>query len=528
MQRVLKFARPFLAGLMFACLLGAANAQLKVTFLHTNDLHARVEPATWQGEQYGGYSRLATLIKQVRSESINPVLLDAGDVFQGTLYFNVYEGMADLAFMNYIGYDAMVIGNHEFDKGPAPLARFIEQANFPVLGVNLNLENEPSLKDIVGRSAVIEVDGHRIGIVGVVLPNLHDIANPGPTVSQYEMFESTQEEVDALREDGINKIVLLTHVGLGNDLELAERINGVDLIIGGHSHSVLGEISLHEPLQGQHPYPIVVEKEGDTRTLVVQAWEWGKVLGKIEVEFDEDGNVTNWSENGLMSVDASIPEDPVVATMIEAFRIPIAALSEQVIGIVPEDIPNSRGDDNPVGSMIADGMLAATRQYGSVVAFMNAGGVRQAITAGELTYGDAISIQPFANTLVVVNLKGSEILAALEHGFANPSGGGGMLIPSEGTSYMVDRSAEAGSRISNVVIAGEPLNVEATYRVTLNSFTAAGGDAHRVLAEAEGERIDTGFIDLDAFLDHLKSMSEIARPAENRIQFLQGLLKVAS
>lgn len=93
---------------------------------------------------------------------------------------------------------------------------------------------------------------------------------------------------------------------------------------------------------------------------------------------------------------------------------------------------------------------------------------------------------------------------------------------------MVDRSAEAGSRISNVVIAGEPLNVEATYRVTLNSFTAAGGDAHRVLAEAEGERIDTGFIDLDAFLDHLKSMSEIARPAENRIQFLQGLLKVAS
>lgn len=528
MQRVLNFARLFLPGVFLALLLGTAQAQVKVTFIHTNDLHARVEPSTWQGEQYGGYARLSTLIKQVRSESINPVLLDAGDVFQGTLYFNVYEGMADLAFMNYIGYDAMVIGNHEFDKGPPPLARFIERANFPVLGANLNLEDEPSLRDIVDKSTVIEIDGHRIGLVGVVLPNLHDIANPGPTVSQFDMFEATQEEVDSLREDGINIIVLLTHVGLSNDLALAEQIDGVDLIIGGHSHSVLGELQLHEFLSGSNPYPIVIEKEDGTKTLIVQAWEWGKVLGRIEVEFDEEGNVASWSNSGPIPVDSTIPEDPVVATMIEAFRIPIAALSLQVLGYVPEDIPTSRGDDNPVGSIIADGMLAATRQYGSVVALMNAGGVRQALSAGDLTYGDAIAVQPFANTLVVLDLKGSELLAALEHGFAEPGGTGGMLIPSEGSRYTVHRSAEAGSRITDVVIAGELLDLEATYRVTLNSFTAAGGDAHRVIAEAQGERIDTGFLDMDALMDHLKTMDEIRRPPEVRIEIFRGLLRLAS
>lgn len=495
---------------------GLAQAQLTVTFLHTNDLHARVEPATWRGKEYGGYARLATVINRVREESVNPVLLDAGDVFQGTLFFNVYEGLADLAFMNYIGYDAMVIGNHEFDKGPAPLAAFIERANFPVLGVNLDLANEPSLRDIVEPSMILEVDGHQIGVVGVVLPNLHTISNPGPTIREFDMFESTQAEVDRLREQGINKIVLLTHVGLSNDLRLAERIDGVDLIIGGHSHTLLGEVALHEPMSGNNPYPIVVERDGH-RTLVVQAWQWGKVLGRIEVEFDDEGNIASWSNSGPIPVDSSVEEDPTVAAMIAAFRLPIAALAEMVIGYAEEDIPTGRGQDNPVGNIIADGMLRATANAGSVAAFMNAGGVRQSITAGEFTFGDAISIQPFGNTLVVLDLKGSELMAALEHGWPGPDGSGGMLIPSAGTSYTVDPHGQTGSRISNVIIAGEHLDLEATYRVTLNSFTAAGGDAHQVLADAQGERIDTGFVDIDVLVEYIETHETIRRPSEPRI-----------
>ena len=514
--------RRFLAlPLLVLASLGFAQKPITITVLHTNDMHAHVEPSSIQRKPFGGYARQATLIRKFRATDPNVVVLNGGDTFQGTIYFNVYEGIADVAFMNAVGYQAMAVGNHEFDKGPAALGAFIKQAKFPVLAANLDVSAEPALKGLVKPSTVIEVGGQKLGIVGAITPETPSISSPGENVKFLDLKTSVQAAVDALVAQGINKIGLVSHVGYGGEKQLAREIKGLDFIVGGHSHTLLGkDISPNFP-DSSGPYPTVVDNPSGAKCLVVSAWDWGKVLGRMKLHFDAEGRISSWTDAAPIPVDETVAEDLDIASMIAAFRKPIEARKSEVVGKTDTGLTrdSERGYfDSPMANVIADAMLEATKSQGAVAAFTNAGGVRASIEAGPITYDAAISVTPFGNTLVIIDLTGAELKAALEHGAAN---GGGLLLPSEGTSYAVDSDAPNGSKVSGVRIGGEPLDLSKTYRVCINSFTVAGGDAHETLKNAPGRRVDTGFVDIDALIAYYKANNPLNREPGRRIVRLQ-------
>lgn len=507
----------FCGGFGLVLAVGTAWAEpFTFTILHTNDLHSHHEPTRVRGKSVGGYARQASVILKLREESVNPILLNAGDVFQGTMYFNVYEGLSDLAFMNMIGYQAMAVGNHEFDKGPGPLATFARLAKFPVLSANLDLSKEPSLKDLIRPSTVIEVEGEKVGVVGTLPLNTLEITSAGPTVGMLDYRKSVQAAVDDLTRRGVDKVVLLSHAGFETDLEMAKVLRGVDVVVGGHSHTLLGEVEIPDFQGSRGPYPVVVTDAVGQRVLVVQAWEWGKVVGRLQVTFDEKGVPQSW-EGGPVLVDESWPENPFVASMMAAFRMPIEAASSKVVAQLETDLSQRfsvEAGEPLMGNVIADAVLDATKAQGSVVAFWNAGGVRAALEKGSVTYGALVEVCPFGNTLVVMDVTGAELLATLEHGVSV----GGMFLPSRGFSYGFDPEAAVGSRLRGASLNGAAIEPAKVYRITVNSFIAAGGDGHVVLRDAKGERRDTGFVDIDALLAYFEKNSPVRMSNEGRIR----------
>lgn len=506
----------------FKRLQGPQADDTTVTLLFTNDQHARVEPQTMRQNQYGGYARQASLIQKRMSEDKNPVLLSAGDVFQGTLYFNVYEGLADVALMNPIGYQAMTLGNHEFDKGPGAIAEFAKRADFPMLAANLDCTREPLLADLVKPSTVLEVADTRLGIVGAIVPSLFELASPGPNIQMKPLVPSVQAEVDALRAQGIDKVILLTHLGYREDLDLIREIRGAQLVIGGHSHTLLGQYDNSDFPGSMGPYPTQTRNAEGKPAVVLQAWCWGLLLGRCQVTFDGHGDLKSWSNELPFVVDSALPEEPAIANFVAAFRRPIVAVANAPVAEAPNGIPtgNTRRGESLMANVIADAQLEATKQSGSVAALMNAGGVRGSCEPGTITYGSAITVQPFNNTLVVLELKGSELRAALEHGLSRLPNAGGLLHVSKGFKYVGDITRPEGSRLVEAKLHGEEIDPNATYTVTINSFIANGGDGHETLKNAPGKRVDTGLLDIDALVDYLKAHSPIDPKPEDRLRII--------
>ena len=327
--------------------LGRALAQggFTLTLVHTNDTHAHLEPVelTLSGEKtpVGGVARRVALFDRVWARAKNPLFLDAGDVFQGTLYFNQYRGLADRYFMHRLRYRAMALGNHEFDLGPGPLADFLKGARFKVVSANVDASREPRLKGLFAPYAVVVVGGERVGIIGLTTPDTREISNPGPTVAFLDPYESAQKAVYELLAKGVNKIVVLSHLGYGEDLKLARRLVGAQVIVGGHSHTLLGSFP-HKELSPAGPYPTVVKNPEGKDVLVVQAWEWGKVVGLLEVTFDAKGELLAYKGEALLMTPEAAPEDFFAKEALLAYAQPVMALMQQVIAEARVDLVGER------------------------------------------------------------------------------------------------------------------------------------------------------------------------------------------
>ncbi|MCB0240873.1 MAG: metallophosphoesterase, partial [Anaerolineae bacterium] len=265
-----------------------------MTILHTNDTHANIEPCTVTcgapNTNLGGVARRYTAIQAVKAEVSNVLLVDAGDSFQGTLFFNYWQGLEEAHFMNELGYQAAAVGNHEFDSGPPALANFIAAADFPVLSANIDASAQVSLTGMIEPYTVIEVGGESIGVFGLTTEETSNISSPGPDVIFNDHTAAAAATVATLQGMGINKIVALTHLGYDVDVPLAASVSGIDVIVGGHSHTPLGPMP--DP---QGPYPTVVTSPAGEPVLVVSAWEWGKYLGRLDVTFDSAGVVQDYN-----------------------------------------------------------------------------------------------------------------------------------------------------------------------------------------------------------------------------------------
>ena len=489
----------------------AARADYALTILHINDLHSRLEAINKydstcgskdeaDGKCFGGVARIKAKIDDRRAAlsaaGRNVLTLDAGDQFQGSLFYTTYKGAAAAEFMNMIGFDAMAVGNHEFDDGPKGLSDFIDKVDAPVLSGNINVENEPALKGKVPGTLVLEVGGERIGIVSALAEDTVESSSPGPNVLFSRAEDYLKGAVEGLEAAGITKIVAITHMGLPRDMEIASRVPGIDIIVGGHSHTLLS--NTFEGAAG--PYPVLVQNPSGKQVPIVQAYAYGKFLGEIEVVFDDAGNVTSASGNPIL-LDASVPADKAVAARLAELAAPLDEVRARVIGSATGTIDGSRdtcrAGECPMGNLVADAMLERTKAQGVQIAIQNGGGLRASIEGGEITMGEVLTVLPFQNALATFQLKGKDVIAALENGVSQVEEGAGRFPQVAGIRYSWTRARKPGDgRIIQVEVNGEngwePLDPDKTYGVATNDYMRRGGDGYKVFAEAGMNAYDFG------------------------------------
>ena len=489
---------------------GAALADYELNILHINDFHSRIESinkfdSTCSAEEegknecFGGAARLLTAINQTRdalkAQGKNVLLLNAGDNFQGSLFYTTYKGTVEAEVLNAMKFDAMTVGNHEFDDSEDGLAGFLDKVQFPVVTANVVASAASKIGDRVKPSIVLEVGGQKIGIVGAVANDTAELATPGPNITIAEDVAKISEQVQKLKGEGVNKIIALTHVGYPRDLEFIAKIPDVDVVVGGHSHTLLSNTDQ----KAEGPYPTLVDNPGGYKVPVVQAGQYSKYLGDLRVVFDDSG-VVKESKGDPILIDSSFKPDEATLKRIDELKAPIEALKSKVVGTSEGPIEGDRKvcrvKECSMGNLVADATLARVKDQGVTIAFANSGGLRSSIDSGDVSMGEVLTVLPFQNTVATFQLKGEDIRAALENGVSQIDDGAGRFMQVSGMKYSFDRSKPAGSRVTAVEVkwgdAFVPLDPAKTYTVAANNYVRTGGDGFKVFATKAINAYDFG------------------------------------
>ena len=518
-----------------------AQQGFHLTILHTSENHGHWEPSVFNNVSQGGIARRATLVKQLRGQIPNLLLLDSGDIAQGTLYFVQHRFTEARDLYNMAGYDAVSLGNHEFDLGPAALAEnFLSGARFAAVLANVDVSREPALAGKIPPFVVKKVGGENIGMFGLVTEDFLVIVHSQHTVNLRlkDTVQTAREMVATLEGQGVNKIILLSHLGYQADMDLGSKVNGIDVIVSGHTDTLLGDPAKLDASLGRPvgPYPSVARTPSGGRTLVVHALNWGRLLGRLDLLFDDKGVVQNWVGEPIL-VGAWLADDSAVAAKLKELEAPLLALRRQVIGQTAVDLIGDRAvvrnQEVNFGNLIADAMLWATQTDRTQIALMNGGAIRATIPAGEVSFGQVLDALPFGNRLTQMDISGADLLAALENGVSrispDPGESAGRFLQVAGLRFSADLTRAANSRITEAQVrttAGfVPLDRTATYRVVVNDFMASGGDGFTSLTR--GTNVRGGDVPLDlAVSDYIKANSPVSPALEGRLSFAGSLAPV--
>ncbi len=481
----------------FAC---AAYGSGTITVLHVNDFHGRVFPYLDKSVNpeipVGGASYLAEMIKREREKNPDGViLLSAGDMLQGTPVSNLYNGRPVLDFMNLVRFDAMTLGNHEFDWGREALATMLGHAHFPILSANII---DPAGRYLAGVRpyVILERKGFKIAVIGLTTPQTLHMANA--KYFKDVTIKAPEEVLPALikeaRGKGARVIILLTHLGFDVDKQLAGAFEGIDVIVGGHSHTAVTE-------------PVAVGK-----TMVVQAGYNGTHLGVLGLKLDErTGALIGATNTGRLRVVSAGPKDPFdrdVARMADSYGDRIKAKFQEVIGETERDLARSADGESNLGNLITDAMREAA---GAEIGVHNSGGIRADIPKGKITMEQVYTVLPFDNVLVSMDLKGDDLLDLFE----TSSGTGKGMLQVSGARIRYDLRAPAGKRVVEAWIGAAPLNQSKVYRVVTNDFLAAGGD--RFSPFRGGAKTVYGGDLRDAVLSYVRRHSPLAGTVDGRL-----------
>ncbi|GEO86077.1 MULTISPECIES: 5'-nucleotidase C-terminal domain-containing protein [Alphaproteobacteria] len=500
------------SGLLSASVLAlsasGAFADFELNILHINDFHSRFEAInkydstcsaeeTGKNECFGGIARVKTAIDSRRAElkDANVLVLDAGDQFQGSLFYTTYKSPPIAEFMNGIGFDAMAIGNHEFDDGPEELARFIDALKFPMVSGNVLAGLNTPIAGKYKPYIVKDFGGEKVAVVSVLATDTDETSSPGEGVLFIDEIGYLKDAVKEIEAAGVNKIVLLSHVGYVRDQEIAKAVDGIDVIVGGHSHTLLS--STDEKAAG--PYPTLVKNPSGKDVPIVTAYAYSKYLGDLKVVFDDAGTVKT-AEGAPKLLDASVTPDEAYTARVAELGAPLEEVKRKEIGETTGIIDGSREvcrvAECSMGNLVADAMLDRVRDQGVTIAIQNGGGLRASIDAGTVTMGEALTVLPFQNTLATFKLKGSDIVAALENGLSQIEEGAGRFPQVSGLKYSFDKSKPAGSRVVSVEVkegdAFVTLAPEKLYGVATNNYMRAGGDGYKIFATAGQNAYDFG------------------------------------
>ncbi|RWO79064.1 MAG: LysM peptidoglycan-binding domain-containing protein [Mesorhizobium sp.] len=488
---------------------GVSFADYMLNILHINDWHSRIESNNkyestcsaeeeTKGECIGGAARLITAIIQERKklEGHNVLLLSAGDNFQGSLFYTTYKGKTEGEFLNQMKFDAMGVGNHEFDDGEAALAPFLDMIKFPVLGANVKANAQSKLGDRVKPSVVIEVGGQKIGVVGAVTNDTPELTSPGPNVTIEDDVKSITSEVEKLKGEGVNKIIAVTHIGYKRERDVIAKIPGVDVVVGGHSHSLLSNT---DP-KAEGPYPTMVDNPDGYKVPVVQAASFSKYLGEFKVVFDDNGVVKQASGDPIY-LDKSITPDSAVLARIKELGAPIEALKNKEVAETTKAIDGSRENcrtrECEMGNLVSDAVLDRVKDQGVEIVVTNGGGLRASIDQGTVTMGEVLNVLPFQNTVATFQISGRDLVAGLENGLSQIEDGAGRFPQVAGLKYSFDKSAAANAgRVKSVEVmqggAWTTIDPDKDYLVATNNFVRQGGDGYKVFADKAKNAYDYG------------------------------------
>ena len=491
--------------ILTAGLYAAEPATTLLTILHVNDYHGRVKPFIDKTinpqEQVGGAPCLAAMIKRARAK--NPggtLLLAAGDMFQGSPVSNLFHGAPVMDVMNELKFDAMTLGNHEFDWGIAALTRLRKEARFPFLAANI-VDSKGNLLSGIKPYTILQEGHAKVAVIGLTTPeiayitkpdNLQGLTFPGPEAVLPRLIQE-------VRQQGASIVILLSHLGFEADKRVASAVPGIDVIVGGHSHTVI-------------PKPL--QTEGGT--VIVQAGAYGVYLGVLDLIVNKAtgraAGIAGTSGLRLVSAAPQSTPDRKAALIVKKYDDKVKQKFAVVVGETSVDLTAKSGGESNLGDLVTDAMRAAA---GSQIAFQNSGGIRANIPAGRITMEGLYTVLPFDNVLVSMDLTGRQVKEALEQAGTMEFGG----LQVSGMTVTYDLKKPAGERLVKAEVGGEPLDPGKTYVVVTNDFLAAGGD--KVIALSEGKNIAYRDVLSDVLVEYLKKHSPVSPRVEGRILFVE-------
>ncbi len=555
----------FLAGsvaTLFGCVDdggGGAPKAVSVKIIHTNDHHSYLDSSSYDlmidnvatRVDMGGFARLSTIIKKERND--HSIVVNSGEL-NGTLYFSLFKGEPDFKIFNELKLDGYTLGNHEFDEGDARLAELIGMANFPILSANMSPEPKSPLyavKDKIKPYVIKEIDGEKIGIFGILkVEKTKNSSLVSDNVTFADEIKTAKKIVAELEAKGVNKIVLVSHVGYYNDILFAQQVPGLDVIVGGDTHSLLGDTAQlaqiglapiyandqtgpftgysHDSIakmDGLGKYPTTVKGPNGDPVYVVTAWSYAYALGVLNVDFDADGKVKKAGGNIIIPVGDKFQRknaagtfvqvaedvktqimtainaspiltvaglDSTIDALLAPYRVKLEQAKNEVVGSITQTMANTRiptpfsPGQTPTGSYAGQVVAEAFRKTNPAidVAIQNVGGVRANLLAGPITMAQVIEVLPFSNTIVMIKMKGSDIVKVLNEGayYSLHSGSTGAFPAAAGLRYDVFLSGGEYGVIKNVEVQDRKTGTwsaianDTLYTVATNSFTAQGKD----------------------------------------------------
>ena len=478
---------------------------VKITVIHTNDTHSRLIGTNTEI----GFAKIATLIKEAKEANPNTLVLDAGDTLHGMPIVNISKGENAIKVLEAAGYDYMTLGNHDFNYGKERLFELRDMSQVGMLSANIVDENG---EYIFTPYVIEEVGDVKVGIYGLSTPDTVILTNPNNVVGLVfkDPIEVSKEMVEEL-EDKTDVIIALAHLGLDESSTLtskalAQEVEGIDLIIDGHSHSMLEGGQL------------------ENNTLIVQTKNYGANLGYVDIEILE-GEVTGITARLLAAADtADVVPDPDLQKIIEDIEAANAEVFNEVIattGVYLDGVrENVRTKETNLGNLSADAARAAT---GADIAFVNGGGIREDIPVGDITKGKIAAIFPFGNTIEVKKITGADLKAMLEWSVSDYPAAKGAFLQVSGLEFTFDPAKEIGSKVVEILVGGEAFDEAKEYTVAINDFMSTGGDGYAMLADYDVLAIYGTYEEI--IIDYLVANGTAGSEVSGRIKVMETVVE---
>ena len=556
------------------------TSPLSMTILHLNDTHSYVIPHNVllkiDGKDTvataGGYSLLNSAVEDIRSREKNILLLHAGDVLEGTIWTPKFQGLADIDAMNAMKFDALTPGNHDCSKGVQEAAALVNRAKFPVLAANMDVSREPSLSGI--RPYVIsDLGGEKVGIIGLTTPDTAFLSYPGKNIVFLPTAETARKYIAELNKQGVNKIIILSHLGYENDVSLAKQVPGIDVIVGGHTHTLMGGPELEQiGLKPEMPYPTEIAGPDGNKVLIVQAWENNQLLGQLKVDFDERGRVISFNgqpfifaTNGFKIEDAwgwshLCPCRPEYAQIMNAVeKVPgfkiywnspdMDAVLQPYVNQVSSDLNTVvatadqnllRGLNKGPGPIIADAFLWSAKKVNPDVQFAvyDSYNIRSDILKGNILSNDIDMVLALRQNLATIKVKGNLIKLLLEMGIDShiKINDPPPCFDIAGLKMTLDMNRKSGDRITALQVrqadgSYADMNMDAEYTMVgtdyladkgiqplVNKVSWMGPMADNVKSMLKGylKYTDLNIRDVDAMADYLRAQKNVSNDIEER------------